>query len=153
MALKSDLDAHVKNTDIHVTASEKLTWDSKESGGATAALEARLTNITWTAPTFKSGWTQYTDASGSYPVQYGKDMVGTVILRGVAKGGTLGLTTPVYTLPAGFRPTYPYHFTGSAGAGFIYTGVIKTNGDVCIESSTNTTANAFIAINTQFKAN
>nr|WGD77789.1 phage tail protein [Bacillus subtilis] len=153
LALKSDLDAHVKNTDIHVTAAQKLTWDSKEAGGAAAALEARLTNITWTAPTFKNGWTQYTDASGSYPVQYGKDMVGTVVLRGVAKGGTIGSTTPVYTLPAGFRPAYPHHFTGSAGVGFIYTGVIKTNGDVCIERSTNTTANAFIAINTQFKAN
>lgn len=153
LALKSDLDAHVKNTDIHVTAAQKASWDSKESGGTVAALEARLMNITWTSPIFKNNWTQYTDASGSYPVQYGKDMVGTVVLRGVAKGGIIGTSTPVYTLPTGYRPVYPHHFTGSAGVGFIYTGVIKTNGDVCIESSTNTTANSFIAINTQFKAN
>nr|WGD72296.1 phage tail protein [Bacillus subtilis] len=97
LALKSDLDAHVKNTDIHVTAAQKLTWDSKEAGGAAAALEARLTNITWTAPTFKNGWSQYSDARGTSVVQFGKDMVGTVVLRGVVANGTIGTSTPIYT--------------------------------------------------------
>lgn len=151
LALKSDLDAHVKNTDIHVTLAQKLTWDSKEDGGAVAELEKRLTHITWEAAALNNSWTQYSDARGTSVVQFGKDMVGTVVLRGVVANGTIGTSTPIYTLPIEYRPTYPYYFCGSAGPGYIFTGVVKTNGDVCVESSTNPTPNAFIAINTQFK--
>ncbi|MCY9334126.1 phage tail protein [Bacillus spizizenii] len=153
LATKSELDAHVKNQEVHVTAAEKETWNSKESGGAAANLEARLTNITWASPGFKNSWTQYSDTVGTYPAQYGKDMVGTIFLRGVVRGGTIGTNSPVFTLPVGFRPQYSHFFTGSAGPKAFYTGVVKSNGDVCIESSTNATPNAFIALNTQFKAN
>lgn len=151
LATKSELDAHVKNTEIHVTAEEKALWNSKDSGGAAAELEKRLTNITWSQATLKNNWAQYSDASGTYVTQFGKDMVGTVVLRGIVSSGTVGTSTPIYTLPVTYRPTYPHYFCGSAGPGYIFTGVIKTNGDVCVEKSTNPTPNAFIALNTQFK--
>lgn len=171
LALKTDLDKHVNNTNIHVTASEKAAWNAKESSGSAAealreskiytdALETRISSVSWRFPALKNGWKQYTSSDGTFTIQYMKDITGTVYIRGAITGGTLGATTPAFVLPEGFRPPFPHFYSGVASSAGM-NGVPQThrtrinpNGDVLIESCSNTTnSNVFIAINTQFKAN
>lgn len=54
----------------------------------------------WVAPTFTNSWVNF---GSTYQVAgYGLDQRNFVILRGVVKTGTVG--SPMFTLPAGFRP-------------------------------------------------
>lgn len=53
-------------------------------------------------PTYQNGWVDF-GAPWAKPC-YFKDKTGTVYLRGLTKNGTVGVTTPIFTLPAGFRP-------------------------------------------------
>ena len=60
----------------------------------------------WIVPTLQSGWVNY-DASYT-PASYRK--IGSMVyLRGMLRNGTLANnsgTTPIFTLPAGFRPSH-----------------------------------------------
>jgi hypothetical protein len=57
----------------------------------------------WTNVAFDTGWTDY-DATNFYPASYFKDAFGVVHLRGLTKR-TSGVTTKMFTLPTGFRPS------------------------------------------------
>lgn len=58
----------------------------------------------WQAPTLQNGWVYY-GAPYELPGYY-MDAAGVVHLRGLVKNGTVGNTTPIFTLPASYRPAY-----------------------------------------------
>ncbi|MGV2549625.1 hypothetical protein FO489_23270, partial [Bacillus licheniformis] len=63
-------------------------------------------------------------------------------IRGAISSGVGGSSTPVFTLPAGFRPTFPHLFIGVSSVATdstpqYFRGIIKTNGDDCIENISN----------------
>lgn len=152
LTTKSEFQSHVDNKIVHITAEERAAWNAASNS------IGDLTFIPWSTPTLKNGWIQYTANTGSYPIQYGKDAIGTVNIRGAVSSGVVGSSTPVFTLPAGFRPPFPHLFIGVSsvatdGTPQYFRGIIKTNGDVCIENISNKdTPNQFIGIYTQFKA-
>lgn len=56
----------------------------------------------WQTPVLENGWTDY---GGSYgPPRYRRLGNGMVVIEGLLKGGTVGTSTAMFTLPAGFRP-------------------------------------------------
>lgn len=82
----------------------------------------------WIAPTLQNSWTNY--GSPWEEAAYRK-ISGIVHIRGLVKPGTIGNTTPIFTLPAGYRPNSDMHIgtmvTSSAfGALNIY-----ADGKVC----------------------
>lgn len=100
----------------------------------------------WTAPTFTNGWLNY--GGGFQTVAYYKDFLGIVHVRGLVKSGTLN--QPMFTLPAGFRPSATIGFatntdTGignlqvtalgqiqivSGGTGFVYLDAIQFRAEI-----------------------
>ena len=100
----------------------------------------------WTAPTFTNGWLNY--GGGFQTVAYYKDFLGIVHVRGLIKSGTL--SQPMFTLPAGFRPSATIGFatntdTGignlqvtalgqiqivSGGTGFVYLDAIQFRAEI-----------------------
>ena len=59
----------------------------------------------WIAPTLLNGWVNY----GAPNQVAGYRKVGDLVfLRGTVKSGTVGTGTPVFTLPAGYRPPVQY---------------------------------------------
>ncbi|PYH27408.1 hypothetical protein US8_00030 [Bacillus altitudinis] len=113
------------------------------------AWERQLTatdlDVTWQKPTLQPSWKQYVPADGSiHTVRFSKDAAGVVEIKGAVSGGVLGLETPVFTLPAGYRPMQSEYFVGIAssvgtpGVPQIHRTFIGTDGRVCIQSSSNT---------------
>lgn len=113
------------------------------------AWERQLTatdlDVTWQKPTLQPSWKQYTPADGSiHTVRFSKDASGVVEIKGAVYGGVLGLETPVFTLPAGYRPIQSEYFVGIAssigtpGVPQFHRTFIGTDGRVCIQSSSNT---------------
>ena len=56
----------------------------------------------WVAPTFQNSWVNYGDVWET--AGYRKDALGYVHLKGLVKSGTIGTSTAIFTLPAGYRP-------------------------------------------------
>jgi|GEM_PF-6704427 len=113
------------------------------------AWERQLTasdlDVIWQKPTLQPSWKQYAPADGSiHTVRFSKDTSGVVEIKGAVYGGVLGLDTPVFTLPAGYRPMQSEYFVGIAssigtsGVPQIHRTFIGTDGRVCIQSSSNT---------------
>ncbi|WP_324657325.1 BppU family phage baseplate upper protein [Bacillus altitudinis] len=113
------------------------------------AWERQLTatdlDVTWQKPTLQPSWKQYAPADGSiHTVRFSKDASGVVEIKGAVHGGVLGLDTPVFTLPAGYRPMQSEYFVGIAssigtpGVPQYHRTFIGTDGRVCIQSSSNT---------------
>jgi len=113
------------------------------------AWERQLTasdlDVVWNIPTLQPGWKQYAPSDGSiHTVRFSKDAAGVVEIKGAVYGGVLGLDTPVFTLPAGYRPMQSEYFVGVAssvgtpGVPQIHRTFIGTDGRVCIQSSSNT---------------
>lgn len=108
-------------------------------------LTASDLDVTWNKPTLQPGWKQYAPADGSiHTVRFSKDTSGVVEIKGAVYGGVLGLDTPVFTLPAGYRPMQSEYFVGIAssigtpGVPQYHRTFIGTDGRVCIQSSSNT---------------
>jgi uncharacterized protein YjbI with pentapeptide repeats len=93
------------------TETQKGYIDSQDDWIEIRALAEFLKGIkteAWhTVTTFQNGWSAYN--ASSFPVQYMKDPMGFVHLRGLVGGGTQGYNT-VFTLPAGYRPQYAEYF-------------------------------------------
>ncbi|MFP5180163.1 BppU family phage baseplate upper protein [Bacillus altitudinis] len=108
-------------------------------------LTATDLDVTWQKPTLQPSWKQYTPADGSiHTVRFSKNAEGVVEIKGAVYGGVLGLDTPVFTLPTGYRPMQSEYFIGVAssvgtpGVPQIHRTFIGTDGRVCIQSSSNT---------------
>lgn len=113
------------------------------------AWERQLTasdlDVVWQKPTLQPGWKQYAPADGSiHTVRFSKNAEGVVEIKGAVYGGVLGLDTPVFTLPVGYRPMQSEYFNGVAssvgtpGVPQYHRTFIGTDGRVCIQSSSNT---------------
>ena len=116
------------------------TWTAWERQLTTSDLD-----VAWQKPTLQPSWKQYVPADGSiHTVRFSKDAAGVVEIKGAVYGGVLGLETPVFTLPAGYRPMQSEYFVGIAssvgtpGVPQFHRTFIGTDGRVCIQSSSNT---------------
>lgn len=99
--------------------------------------------ITWTAVAggvgFQNGWSDF--GAPYFGAAYCIDLQGFVHLRGLIKGGTLGLTA--FTLPSGFRPVSSALCSATGGTITPATVQIDASGAV----TPNGTNNAFITLN------
>ncbi|MER3112211.1 BppU family phage baseplate upper protein [Bacillus altitudinis] len=107
-------------------------------------LTASDLDVVWQKPTLQPSWKQYAPADGSiHTVRFSKDAAGVVEIKGAVYGGVLGLETPVFTLPAGYRPMQSEYFVGVAssigtpGVPQYHRTFIGTDGRVCIQSCSN----------------
>lgn len=112
--------------------------------GATTANTGRFTTVTtttagssivveaFTAPTFLNSWVNFGGAFNN--AGYYKDSFGIVHLRGLVKDGVVN--TPIFTLPAGYRPSATELFpTDSNGAHAQIT--VSAAGDVVLATGSN----------------
>lgn len=90
------------------------------------------TPTTWAGVTYANSWVDY-DSNNWYGVQYYKDALNIVHLRGLTKSGTTTSGTTMFTLPVGCRPARACLFVvisnGAIGRVDLGTdGAMKTNG-------------------------
>lgn len=77
-----------------------------------SALGRYLASWGFVEPQLLNGWMNYATAVGGdfQLVGYGKDPLGVVHLRGLATGGTISATVPMFVLPQGLRPPHSIAF-------------------------------------------
>jgi len=80
----------------------------------------------WVEPASTGSWLKPSPSYNS--VSYWKDIGGVVHLRGVLSGGTYS-TTPIFTLPAGFRPASNNLFTVAQSSIYEGTGIVEVQAD------------------------
>lgn len=90
----------------------------------------------WQTVTFQSGWGNLGNPWGK--ASYRKDSMGIVWLKGCISGGTVGVGTPFFTLPVGYRPAtneqvrFPVISNNALGVVNVY-----ANGQVNLEVGSN----------------
>lgn len=85
------------------------------------------------APTLLNSWVDYgLGYQGASYVLHG----GIVYVRGLVKNGTVGVGTPIFTLPVGYRPPADLIFATVANDLFGRLGV-KSNGEVSLVVGSN----------------
>lgn len=84
---------------------------------------------TWTAPTLLNGWGNY-DTVNFNAAGYKMMPDGWVHLKGIVSGGAVVAGTPLFTLPAQYRPSKSWDFPVVSNGAFGQAQV-KPNGDVC----------------------
>ena len=78
------------------------------NAGGNVSITGRILQENWTevgaagAPAFQNGWTNYGSVFNT--AGYFKDSMGIVHLKGLVRGGTIGINRAIFTLPAGYRP-------------------------------------------------
>lgn len=84
------------------------------------------------APLFTNSWVNFDAEPSERNVAFRKEN-GRVFLKGDAGGGTVGLATPIFTLPAGYTPTGNRWFFGVSNslATLIRVG---SDGTVCVNT-------------------
>ncbi|WP_243572756.1 pyocin knob domain-containing protein [Bacillus stercoris] len=143
---------------IAVTNREGTIYTRVKISGAWSSWTRIITDGgTWQTPPLFNGWTQYTVSDSEHPLQFSKDSLGVVAVRGAIKGGLLGSTVTAFTLPEGFRPPYPFYHLGTAsssGAGGtpqFFRSVFNVDGTVFIQSCSNTeNPNSFMSFSARF---
>lgn len=101
----------------------------------------------WTAPTFLNSWVNF--GSGLEVAAYRRSRTGRVQIQGTVKSGTVSNSTPVFTLPAGYRPNNLQligTITNDSVNDILGRLAIATTGDVRIETG----GNAFASLNIEF---
>lgn len=85
----------------------------------TAIRPLRTPSKDWIVPALLNGWVNY--GSGFPDAGYRKDALGYVHLHGLIKNGVTVDGTPIFNLPAGFRPKATLHIVaiGNSAAGHI----------------------------------
>ena len=102
----------------------------------------------WQIPTFQNGWTNY---SGGYQTaRYMKDSTGTVFIEGLVSSGTISGTLPIFTLPAGYRPSNYLIFPATTNPNTIGRLNINQGGAGFVTAETG--SNVWFSINCSFKA-
>ena len=91
----------------------------------------------WQTPTLGSSWVPF---SGDYDtLQYRRDHVGIVHLRGLIKDGTVTAGTVLFTLPTGFRPGENHIFPATTSIDAFTPISIRSSGDVELRAGVNNT--------------
>lgn len=103
---------------------------------------------TWQIPTLQNGWGNY--SNGYQTARYMKDNTGTVFIEGLVNSGTINGSTPIFTLPAGYRPANILIFSTITNPNAV--GRLNINqggsGFVCAETGSN----VWFSVNCSFKA-
>ena len=68
----------------------------------------------WQTPTLLNGWVNF--LAGNQSARYRRLSSGLVVIEGVIKSGNQLDGTPLFTLPAGFRPSGDILFAASSGS-------------------------------------
>src|SRR5699024_5613120 len=100
----------------------------------------------WTPLTLQNNWVNY---GGSEPIAEFKLQNGVVYTRGLISGGTTTLSTVLFTLPQGMRPSKKEYVTtiSKSSTGTVLTRlIIETNGEVKIMEG----ANSWLILNNSF---
>ncbi|MBA4294338.1 hypothetical protein C0431_15365 [bacterium] len=99
---------------------------------------------TWIDAVLQNGWVEFD--SGRKP-RYSQGVDGYVFLRGAVRLGTLGSSTPIMTLPTGFRPLNSFAFSAIAGISTNMLATIQVNaaGQVSVISQ-GSTDNAYVSL-------
>lgn len=79
----------------------------------------------WISPTFQNSWADY--GSPNDTVAFKKDVMGRLLLKGVAVGGSIGVA--MFTLPVGYRPSVR-QIIGTTSNSVHGEIVIETSGEV-----------------------
>lgn len=91
--------------------------------------------IRWVAPTLLNGWTTFA-STPPRPVQYAKDPMGFVHLRGLASRAAGSSTLAIFNLPREYRPSKLEIFPGliitAAGVTTVGRVDVATSGDVTV---------------------
>lgn len=133
--------ANIKAAGVATTnlATDAVTTTKISAGAVTAAKIE--TQEAWITPTLSGGWVPF--GSPFPPLQYMKDSLGFVVLRGVSRLGTIGSST-VFTLPAGYRPaTDAQVYQSVASNGVFGITEVKSTGDVVFSAGNNGAHSAF----------
>lgn len=101
--------------------------------------KASKTQEDWITPTLLNSWA----AVSIYVIQYRKNQLGNVEIRGRVTGGAAG--TAVFTLPAGYRPPYTQFWVSQGNSAVSY-GNVDTNGNVNLQSGGATNLNLNLTI-------
>lgn len=110
----------MSSVDLHATPPESEAWTTVNAAGGAS-------------PAFATNWGNL--GSGWPGVQFCKDALGFIILRGVGKLTTGSLTSTIFTLPSGYRPAQTYLVPIRMGNGTISYLQIDTSGNVGYASS------------------
>lgn len=97
-AIVNVINGHIDQTNL---ADSGVTTD-KIANAAVTAVKMETQQI-WQAVVYSNSWVDF-DAATYFGVQYYKDSLGIVHMRGAAKNGTTTAGTTMITLPAGYRP-------------------------------------------------
>lgn len=119
--------AIIELTTAMTEAEERATQNS--NNGFLNSSKANTVQESWYAPVLQNGWVNY--GIGYKNAGYIKDSLGFVHLTGLIKDGTTTPLTVLFTLPAGYRPSYILIFSIVGGRVDIY-----TNGNVVVNPST-----------------
>lgn len=98
---------------------------------------------TWQDGPMVNGWGDY--GAPYNGIEYRKDLLGYVHLRGLTQGGLVGLGIPLMTLPVGYRPgvTMLFVIMQNNAVGRVD---ITANGVVSVDSTVNA-SNAWVSLN------
>lgn len=96
---------------------------------------------TWISPTLGNSWVNF---GGSYTTAgYYKDSNGIVRMRGVIKNGTI--STAIFTLPVGYRPTLTHYFISVGGSGLAAV-LVDASGVVQVGAYIASGTNAYVSL-------
>lgn len=94
--------------------------------------------VEWQSVTLENGWTNY--GSVYAPLEFTKDASGIIHLRGMVKGGRMGLPGFIFQLPTQFRPEIPAVFPVACHGPIPCEAIVTEEGKVYLETgSTNWT--------------
>ena len=104
--------------------------------GSNSVIDGSVPYGKTTVTSFLNGWSSGNTIAATAPYYY-KDVNGIIHLGGGMTGGTIGSTTPGFTLPVGYRPIANVATPVIGGDGTIGQCLIKTDGGVCIRVGTS----------------
>lgn len=88
----------------------------------------------WIAVTFQNAWVNF--GAPYFGASY-RRIADHVFLRGVVKAGTVGSGTPVFTLPAGYRPAVQIITACATNNNVIGRWNVNTDGTVALNTGSN----------------
>ena len=97
-------------------------------------------------PTLQNSWVNYGGAEAT--VQYYKDQIGIVHIKGTVKDGTYTVGTEIFTIPTGYRPAETHLFAQNNSGSFGCVAV-AANGVVYVSSASS---NTYLSLNCAFRA-
>ena len=100
------------------------------------SIYAKKQQENWIAPTLLNGWTNFDDGSRYATVGYYKDAFGVVHIKGMIKGGTATVGTPIFILPSGYIPPQELYFAVNSNGAFGYVSITQA-GQVRFGSGSN----------------